>query len=414
MLYVSFFLQSTLTDNSALDPPPEREWLSIDDTLIAEQDKITILNYNALCQHYCTSALYGYTPSAALSWEHRREVIMNELRLRNADFMCFQEMEHDAFETFFRPALAALDYKGVFWPKGRAKTMDSIQAKKIDGCATFYKNSKFILLDKNVIDIPGSAINRPDMKGEADIYNRVMPKDNVAVITFFENRQTGSRLVLTNAHLHWDHAYKDVKVVQIAVILDNIARMTAQYNNIPPLKVEEKKLYRFANGDSTKDPEDDEAEEEPMKPSQAYSDPLNIPMILTGDFNSLPNSGPVQLLSTSFIPPDHEDLEGRSYGDFTRQGIKHPFSFESAYASTGELPFTNYVSNFKGVVDYIWFAKNSLNVRGVLGPVDKNYLAKVPGFPNVHFPSDHLAIMAEFGVKPQRGSEGDKSKMARF
>jgi len=66
------------------------------------------------------------------------------------------------------------------------------------------------------------------------------------------------------------------------------------------------------------------------------------------------------------------------------------------------------------VVDYIWFARNSLSVRGILGPVDPNYLAKVPGFPNVHFPSDHLAIMAEFGVKQQKGMESDKSRVARF
>jgi CCR4-NOT transcription complex subunit 6 len=67
---------------------------------------------------------------------------MGELRAREADIMCLQEVEHDAFDTYFRPNLAHLDYKGFFWPKGRAKTMGPTEAKQVDGCAIFYKNSK--------------------------------------------------------------------------------------------------------------------------------------------------------------------------------------------------------------------------------------------------------------------------------
>ena len=69
---------------------------------------------------------------------------MAELRAREPDIMCLQEVEHDAFETYFRPTLAHLDYRGVFWPKGRAKTMSASEAKAVDGCATFYKNSKYV------------------------------------------------------------------------------------------------------------------------------------------------------------------------------------------------------------------------------------------------------------------------------
>ena len=67
------------------------------------------------------------------------------------------------------------------------------------------------------------------MKGEDDIYNRVMPKDNVAVVTFLEDRMTGSRIIVVNAHLHWDQMYKDVKVVQVAVLLEQIAKLCETY-----------------------------------------------------------------------------------------------------------------------------------------------------------------------------------------
>jgi CCR4-NOT transcription complex subunit 6 len=270
--------------------------------------------------------------------------------------------------------------------------------------------TRYILLDKQLIDLASTAINRPDMKGEADIYNRVMPKDNVAVVTFFENRMSGARLIVANAHLHWDQQYKDVKVVQVAVLLEVIAKLAQTYTSWPPLNDKEKQAFRFSNGDRA-DGEAEEPEIVQPKPSMSYTDPLSIPLILCGDFNSLPNSGPIELIRDGVLSPHHSDLENRNYGKFTRDGMEHPFAFKSSYSEIGELPFTNYVSNFEGVVDYIWYARNSLGIRGLLGQVDPEYIARVPGFPNVHFPSDHLALFAEFGIKARRaGAPRDKEK----
>ena len=42
---------------------------------------------------------------------------------------------------------------------------------------------------------------------------------------------------------------------------------------------------------------------------------------------------------------------------------------------------------------------------GALGEVDPEYLKRVPGFPNQHFPSDHLALMAKFKVEKQRSTQ---------
>ena len=48
------------------------------------------------------------------------------------------------FHEFFRSKLALKDYKGVFWPKTRAKTMTDKESRSVDGCAIFYKNSKYV------------------------------------------------------------------------------------------------------------------------------------------------------------------------------------------------------------------------------------------------------------------------------
>ncbi|KAI0364341.1 hypothetical protein BV20DRAFT_929784, partial [Pilatotrama ljubarskyi] len=75
---------------------------------------------------------------------------------------------------------------------------------------------------------------------------------------------------------------------------------------------------------------------------------------------------------------------------------------KSAYAGAGELPLTNYTPSFKGHIDYIWYSSANLSVNSILGAVDPSYLDKAVGFPNAHFPSDHLSIVSEFRVRPPR------------
>jgi CCR4-NOT transcription complex subunit 6 len=124
------------------EAPPERDWIVLDEIQDSAQETISALSYNILCDKYCTQSQYGYTPSSALAWESRRTLILAELRERNADIVCLQEIDQESFNEYFRAELAHNDYKGVFWPKSRARTMAEREAKLVDGCAIFYKNSK--------------------------------------------------------------------------------------------------------------------------------------------------------------------------------------------------------------------------------------------------------------------------------
>lgn len=360
------------------------------------------MSYNSLCDKAATKAQYGYTPPTYLAWGHRKGLILNECRARDADILCLQEVEQDAYNEYFRPELAHNGYKGVFWPKARARTMSEKEAKLVDGCATLFKNSKYILLDKQTIDFANVAINRPDMKTESDIFNRVMPRDNIALCTFLENRATGARVLVVNAHLHWDQAFRDVKVVQVAILMEQVNRLAATYAKWPACK--DKRLYRFSDGDNATDgvstpPPDQQIE---PAPSQTYADAKSIPLIICIDANSTPDSGVYELLATGSLPRDHPDLGEYRYGKFTQEGMKHDFSLKSAY-SPKDLPFTNYTAAFTGMIDYIWYSTTAFQVTGLLGEVDKEYLQRVPGFPNIHFPSDHLAIEAEFVVRQRKG-----------
>jgi CCR4-NOT transcription complex subunit 6 len=364
-------------------------------------ETFAVLNWNILCHKYATMAQHGYCASKALSWEYRRELILEEIKARDADFLCLQEIDMESFNEFFRRELAFYHYKGVFWPKSRARTMGDKEAKVVDGCAIFYNGQKFILLEKALIDFSNMAINRPDMKGEHDIFNRVMPRDHVAVITFFENRATGSRMILANAHLFWDPVFEDVKLVQTAILMEQVTKLADAWASIPACA--NKAMFRHSEQDTEADPERPEPPFVEPGPSLEYSSGSQIPVVVSGDFNAGKGSGILELLTRGALPANHADWKNNSYGSFTRDGVYTGLSLKSAYGGEARdhIDFTNYTPGFSGVIDYIWHS-SSLTVRRVLGNVDYDYLQKVPGFPNYHFPSDHLSLYAEFAVEARR------------
>lgn len=110
----------------------------------AQPDKFSVLTYNTLCERFATSSQFGYVPSLALSWDYRKERILQEIRSQNADVVCLQEVDMNSYHEHFRAQLAHNDYKGVFWPRTRAKTMGEREAKSVDGCATLYKHHKLV------------------------------------------------------------------------------------------------------------------------------------------------------------------------------------------------------------------------------------------------------------------------------
>lgn len=145
-------LVSYLRDSCPVpSPPPERVWKQLispaeREALVSDPtaEKFSVLCYNILCEKYATERLYGYTPSWALSWEYRRELILTEVMNYDADFICLQEVDIAQYEDYFMKHLVGQDYEGVYSPKGRYKTMNATDQRQVDGCATFYKKSKCV------------------------------------------------------------------------------------------------------------------------------------------------------------------------------------------------------------------------------------------------------------------------------
>ncbi len=204
---------------------------------------------------------------------------------------------------------------------------------------------RYQLVEKHLLEFSQLALHRPDFQKSDDMFNRVMTKDNIAMVLLLENRITGSRLIVANIHIHWDAQFRDVKLVQVGMLMPELEKLAHQFAKLPP---------------KPPAPPGEDGLEPPRPQPPTYSDGLKIPMIVCGDFNSVPDSGVYEFLNTGVVPKNHPDFMTYTYGDFTTSGMKHNLSLSSSYASIGELPLTNYTPTFKGPIDYIWYTTNTL------------------------------------------------------
>lgn len=215
------------------------------------------------------------------------------------------------------------------------------------------------------------AMQHKELQKTEDVYNRVMIKDNICVVTLLEVKDTKQRLMVSNCHLHWDPLYRDVKLVQTAMMVEELQNLCEKYAAL-------------------------------STPSSITTNkPLRYPLLICGDFNSLPDSGVCEYLTRGIIPQDHDDFMAYKYGNYTLHGLSHKLSLRSCYSHRmEELDFTNFTPGFKGVIDYIWYSTNSLDVTGLLANIERDYIAKSVGFPNWHHPSDHIPLVVSLKFKP--------------
>jgi len=294
---------------------------------------------------------------------------------------------------------------------------------------TFIKRYK--LVEKHLIEFSALAMQRQDFKKTDDMFNRVLGKDHLAVICLFEDKISGTRLIVANAHIHWDDAYRDVKLVQVALLVEEVEKIAHHFAKYPPPpppsahlpptpSAESSSSSSVANGtdelsdaastnatslheangneaSSSFSPSSTSQSHPPpqskYRPPPLYTDGSKIPLIICGDFNSQIPSGVFEFLNTGSVPPSHPDFMSHTYGRYTSEGIRHRLGMKSAYSAPGapaEQLITNHTPSFKGHIDYVWYSAANMAPNKVLGEIEHAYLDKVVGFPNPHFPSEYV------------------------
>ncbi|KAK4783531.1 hypothetical protein SAY86_007905 [Trapa natans] len=184
--------------------------------------RFVVLSYNILADYLALNhrgKLYYHIPRYMLEWNWRKRSIIFELGLWSADIMCFQEV--DRFQDL-EEELKLRGYNGTW----KMRTGDPV-----DGCAIFWRTSRFKLLHEEFIE-----------------YNKLGLRDNVAQICVFEfmnedvienaggsplSSAGSNRIVVCNIHVLYNPRRGEIKLGQIRVLLNSAHDISKSWDNAP-------------------------------------------------------------------------------------------------------------------------------------------------------------------------------------
>uniref|UniRef100_A0A8D2IHT0 Angel homolog 2 n=1 Tax=Varanus komodoensis TaxID=61221 RepID=A0A8D2IHT0_VARKO len=209
----------------------DEEQISQDSTETNGKFDFTVMSYNILSQDLLedNSHLYKHCRRHILAWNYRFPNILNDIKELDADILCLQEVQEDQYGIEIKPSLEALGYHCEY----KMRT-----GRKPDGCATCFKSSKFNLLSSNPVEF----------------FRRNIPlldRDNVGLVLLLQPQfscKAASTVCVANTHLLYNPRRGDIKLTQLAMLLAEVTNVALREDG------------RFS------------------------------PLILCGDFNSVPHS----------------------------------------------------------------------------------------------------------------------------
>mmetsp|Transcript_34618 Transcript_34618/g.83631 ORF Transcript_34618/g.83631 Transcript_34618/m.83631 type:complete len:632 (+) Transcript_34618:486-2381(+) len=339
--------------------------------------RFRIVSYNVLAEIYATQQQYPYCDIWALSWEYRFHNIMREVVDASPDIVCLQEVQADHYENHMYATMSEQGYEGVF----KQKTRQSMGlAGKVDGCALFWRRTKFHLVESYSIEFNELAQRQatqvmglnPRSEEGLNFLNR-LSKDNIAQLVVLElatpqmatrsNRDPINQVCIANTHLYSNKDFPDVKLWQAWQLLQE--------------------LENFSMSRGT-----------------------NLPLMICGDFNSTPDTAVYDLLLRQQVHPGHPDVNVVTPDDCPNvlpdaNNITHSFSLGSTYQTVlGDEPVhTNYTAQFKGVLDYIWYSAHTLRPLSASPIPDESILTRHgEALPSTEFSSDHIMLISDIQI----------------
>jgi len=341
-------------------------------------ERFRIVTYNILAEIYATQQQYPYCDLWALSWDFRFQNILREILDACPDVICLQEVQADHYETHVYNALSDTGFEGVYKQKTRASMG---LAGKVDGCALFWRRNKFHLVESYSIEFNELAqrqatqvLGMNPRSEECMAYLNRLSKDNVAQLVVLElaqpaltsrsNRDPINQVCIANTHLYSNKDFPDVKLWQSWQLLQEL------------------ETFVMSRG-------------------------TNLPLMISGDFNSTPDTAVYDLLSRQAVHPGHPDVNMNNNDDSTpsilpdAMSISHSFQLGSVYNTViGKEPHvTNYTAQFKGVLDYMWYSVQNLRPLSA-APIPETQVLTKHGeaLPSTQYSSDHIMLISDMQI----------------
>nr|XP_021398482.1 protein angel homolog 1 isoform X2 [Lonchura striata domestica] len=402
-----------------------------------------VMSYNILAQDLVEQGLdlYVHCHPDILDWNYRLPNLLQEIQHWDPDVLCLQEVQENHYWEQLEPTFKEMGFACFY--KRRTGT-------KTDGCAVCYKHSRFQLISLSPIEYfrPGLDVLNRDNVGLVLLLQPVLPEglDLKAV----------SPLCVANTHVLFNPRRGDIKLAQVALLLaeiDKIARTTegsyypvilcGDLNSVP-----DSPLYKFIrNGELSYHgmPAWKVSGQEDFS-QQLYSRKLLAPLWpsslgLTDKCQYVTLSQPKKpgrreysrdfLLQFRFCdvacerPPQLVLLEGVTDAKPDRPAdwpkpaamVKdpdpQPFVPSHFLPQRGRPEVTTMPMGLGATVDYIFYSAEpveskagrrlykdgALKLLGRLSLLSEDVLLMANGLPNPFCSSDHLCLLASFGLE---------------
>ncbi|XP_041845352.1 nocturnin [Melanotaenia boesemani] len=176
-----------------------------------QNPSIRVLQWNILAQAL-GEGKDGFIrcPLEALNWDERKYLILEEILTYRPDILCLQEVDH--YYDTFQPIMASLGYHGSFLAKPWSPCLDVEQNNGPDGCALFYRRSRFTLESTSRLRL--SAM--------------MLPTNQVAIVQTLTCRLSGRRLCVAVTHLKARSGWERLRSAQGADLLQSLRSITSR------------------------------------------------------------------------------------------------------------------------------------------------------------------------------------------
>lgn len=305
------------------------------------------------------------------------------------DIYCLQEL--DGFKEHYIHDLRRLGLDGFVYKQRTSETRE-----KHDGSGIIFSKKTFDIIAEDHIEFNDlnddprlDALRKAreqDRPAGDDLGTAYFIRDCVAALCVLDHMPTGTRILVASVHLFWDPNCTDVKVLQAMMLLRKLNRLAAQYS--PHL------------------------------------------LIVGGDFNSMPDSAAVELLTTGWLRKEHTDCwnvpdDIIEYINETVAKCSQIGCLQSAYSipkgenETSHRSITTITDKFQGFLDYIFYLPRAQSIdKPLLQPrvlslpsVQDCIRGGIKALPAEGHPSDHLPVVASFSL-PIRSAEEENTTTA--
>lgn len=180
--------------------------------------KVVLATWNALADCYIHGQAGGADPDQ--SWANRSQLIKTCLveAAEEVDIFCLQEIDH--FDDFYASLLHSLGYTTVYMQR----------PMKNDGCLVAFRDSHFHLVATELIDL--DQLSHLDRQLQRTGRSK-FAKQNVSVLAVLRAKESGQELLAATCHLHWNPNLPEVKFAQAYYLIDRISAFREKHNGLP-------------------------------------------------------------------------------------------------------------------------------------------------------------------------------------